>query len=352
MKRKVKFFQIDVGEEEADAVRQVVVDGWVSGTGPSVRLFENEFARKMKVKHAIAFCNGTCSLIASLLAFKKKIGKLKIAVPTWTYLATATSAKLIGKYRLVDANIHTFNMSMVIPKDVNLIMPVDIGGMPIDYNEFSHLDKPILADSAEAVGAIYKGKPLGGIADIHSFSFHAAKIITTGEGGMITTNNDELNESIRMINNQGYKNSVKREYIHESFGLNFKMTEMQAAIGRVQLKKLDRNIVHRRRIARLYRELLTKVGFQLEPPKCKSSYFLFTILVNPKVRDKLADYLMTNGVETRIWRPVHRQKPFLSNKKFQCADYIYRRHLHLPINNLIREEDIEYIASLVRRYLS
>lgn len=350
--RKVKFFQIDVGEEEAEAVRQAVVDGWISGSGPSVKLFEKEFARKMQVKHAIAVCNGTCSLIASLLAFKKRIGNLKVAVPTWTYLATVASTRLLGKYKLMDSKISTFNMKAEVPKNVNLIMPVDVGGMPIDYEAFSHLNKPILADSAEAVGATYVGKPLGGIANIHCFSFHAAKIITTGEGGMITTDDDGLNEDIRLIINQGYKASVKREYIHDSFGLNFRMTEMQAAIGRVQLRKLDRNIVHRRKIARIYRDVIDKVGFQSESPRTKSSYFLFTILVNPKVRDKLADYLMVNGVETKIWRPVHRQKPFLSNRKFPNADYIYQRHLHLPINNFIREEDAKYIGDLIRKKLS
>lgn len=352
--RKIPWAKVNVGEGEAEAVRKVVADGWISGSGPTVKRFERKFARKVGAKHGIAVCNGTCGLLAILLVLKEFYKKKpKIAVPTWTYLATITTADLIGKIEFIDANRHTFNILPNIPKDVDIIMPVDIGGMPVDYEKLGQYDKPIIADSAEALGSIYKGKKVGSIANAHLFSLHAVKIITSGEGGMITTNNNFLANDIRRVCNQGYASSIKREYIHSVKGFNFRMTEMQAAIGLFQLReRLDEGISRRREIVNIYKDIIgSKVDYQMEPSDRKSSYWLFTILVDPKIRDGLVNHLSKKNIGTRIWRPAHLQPPFANNRKFENAEYIYKRNIHLPIYDLLTDEDVKYVAEIIRRYL-
>jgi len=359
MMKKIPFFQIDIGEEETEAVKNVVSDGWISGSGPSINKFAKEFASKVGAKYAIPVCNGTCALIASLMAYSRDIRdphlfNYKIAIPTWTYMATVASAKLIGRYALMDVDKDTFNArKKLIPKDTNIIIIVDVGGLPAYYDDFLYVDKPVIVDSAESVGATYCGKPIGKFLDLHCYSFHAAKIMTTGEGGMITTNDEMLSATINMIVNQGYTRPIKREYVHGRYGLNFRMTTMQAEIGRVQLKKLDKNIAHRREIARIYKDVIgDKVKYQYEYANIKSSYFLFTILVDSlKTRDGLADHLERKKIETRIWRPAHYQPPYIDFGSYPHADYIYNTHLHIPINNLISDEDAKYVGQIIRRYL-
>jgi perosamine synthetase len=353
--KKIKWFELDIGNEETEAVTKAVADKWISGTGPHIKEFERKFAEKVNAKYGIAVCNGTCGLIAILLAYKHLLNQRMpiIAVPTWTYFATVTTADLVGKIKFIDCDKQTFNMLPKIPRNTDIIMPVDVGGMPIDYDEFLKYDLPLIVDSAESIGSSYKGKPIGSIAPVHLFSLHAAKLLTTGEGGMITTSDPQLYEIIRQICNQGYASPIETEYIHQIKGFNFRMTTMQAAIGLVQLDKLERNVQRRREIMRIYGDILgSKVDFQFEPSDRKSSFWLATILVNPKIRDGLVQHLIKNDIEVKVWRPAHLQPPFVGKtRSFRNAEWLYHRNVNLPVHNLLSDEDAKIVAETIKRFI-
>lgn len=350
----------DVGQEEKEILESVIDSGWIGGNGPLTKKFEEQFANKVNVKHSIAVCNGTCGLIAGLLALKKKLGELRIAVPTFTFIATATSASLITKnIQLVDCKKTTFNIDPnKIGERNNVVMPVDVGGLPCDYDEILEMGKIVFEDSAEALEAEYKGKKVGSIGDVTLFSFHAAKVAATGEGGMLTTNNTELHNLMRQIVNQGYPLSKvnKWEYSHNEFGLNFRMTEMQSALGIVQLSKLDKYLRHREEIAKIYYDVFQdKVGFQEIPKDRKSSRFLFPILVPEKKQMGICQELLERGIETKItWKPVHLQEALsymISASEFRNAEWIWRRVISLPIHNKLTEEQAKYVAQSVLEIL-
>jgi len=356
----IRWAEPDLGQEEKEALKDVIDSGWIGGNGPLTRKFEEQFAGKVNARYAVAVCNGTCGLIVGLLALKEVLGELYVSVPTYTFVATATSASLIAeKIHLVDCERFTFNIdSDGIAKQSNMVMPVDVGGLPCDYDEILRLGKMVLADSAEALGAWYKGKKAGSIADITVFSFHAAKVVTTGEGGMLTTNDNRLHELTRQIVNQGYS-LVKRcgwEYSHTTFGLNFRMTEMQSALGLIQLSKLNKYLRHRDEIANVYYDLLQgKVGFQETPKDRKSSHFLFPILVPPNEQKRTCRELLKKGIEVKItWKPIHLQQPFLHDASmlaFKNAEWVWRRIVSLPIHNKLTEEQAKHVSSSVLEVL-
>jgi len=354
---KIKWSIPDIGEEETNAVNEAMKEGWISGFGPRIKEFEKKVQEKLNVKHAIAVCNGTCGLISSFLAMKKLLlRKIIIAVPTWTFFATVASADLVGRIELVDALYSTFNMDVQdIPSNVDVICPVDAGGLPADYDSLKKLHKPIIGDCCESFGANYHGKKIGSIMDAGIFSFYATKIITTGEGGMIVTDRDDLAEIIRNIINQGYKDM--KSYKHSMRGYNFRMPELAAAIGLVQLKKLDKYIRHRNELARVYKDILTDyVEFQHIPINTLSAYYLFTILVHsyhhPRIRDRLLLELTNKKIPTRMWTPMHYQPPFkYLDGCYPIADQLYLSNIHLPIHNLMTEQQVLYIAETIKKYI-
>lgn len=357
---KVKWSIPDIGEEEAEAVKEAVKEGWASGFGPRVKEFADKFRKKVGARYAIPVCNGTCGLLASFLALdavsrRDRNRQLRFAVPTWTYAATAATADLVGKIKLFDVFPPTFNMNTDESfGDVDVAVPVDVGGLPVRYDDVRDRARIVVADSCESLGATYKGSPIGSIALVHVFSFFASKVMTTGEGGMITTKSYILDEIIRKIINQGYEGDPWN-YMHVIRGFNFRMTEMQAAIGLVQLRKLDKYVQHRRDIAQLYRdEIGDLVEYQFEPKDRKSSYYLFTILVEPKIRDGLRIYLQKKGIETRLWRPIHKQPAYQHlnvNRRFISANYLYRWHLHLPIHNRMTDAEALLVSKTIKKYI-
>lgn len=347
----------DIGEEEIAEVTAAMKERWVSGFGPRVTEFEKAVARRLDVKYAIAVCNGTCGLIASFMAINRILGKdIIITVPTWTFIASATAADNVGVLMLSDVNPFTFNMEIEplfsTHNMSDVICSVDAGGVPVNYDMLKRLNKPIVADSCEAFGATYHGKPLGSIVDATVFSFHATKIITTGEGGIVTTNSVSIAKQIRGIVNMGYRNMKK--YTHSTIGYNFRMNELSAAIGLVQLKKLDKYLAHRDSIVRIYKEVLEDyVGFQHIEKNTMPSYFIATIVVRPKIRTGIIEELYKKDIPTRVWVPVHKQPPFshYNNGQFKHADCLAESTIHLPTHNLMSETEALNIASTIKKYI-
>jgi len=346
-----------LGEEEKELLEQVIDSTWIGGNGPLVKQFEKEFARKVGARYALAVNNGTSALLCAILALKEKWILPTFSVPTFTFIATVNSVKVLDlEFDLIDCKRDTWNID---PKKVrtktDVLITVDVGGLPCDYKELRKRKQFILEDAAEAFGATYRGKKIGSIADVTTFSLHSAKIISSGEGGFCTTNDKELYEIMRSITNQGYTREKKPwEYEHVRVGLNFRMTEMQAAIGLVQLRKSDKFLRLRQEIAKIYKEELYKYGeFQKVPRDRTHPYFLFGILVEPKIRDKLCKEMLKQGVQTKItWKPVHLQKPYLrkrKRKKFKVSEEIYRRIISLPIHNSLSEEDAKEVVDVFKR---
>lgn len=352
--KKVLWDEPDIGDEEIESVMSSLKTGWVGSNGTMVKQFEQEFAQKVGAKYAIAVNNGTSALMTALLAFKVRLGKITVGVPTFTFIASANiSMEVAGDIRLIDCSKKSWNIEKgLVPKDINVLMPVDVGGLPCEYDSLKKMGIPIVADSAESAGAIYNGRLIGTQADVHCFSFHRAKIITTGEGGMITTNNEELANLMRSLANHGYDASRQPwEYKHNIRAYNFRMTDLEAAVGIAQLKKLERYVSERRKKASIYREIIGELAeYQEEPAGCINPYFFFGLLINKDQR-WFCEEMGKLGIAVKTWTPVHQQAPYKQFVKLPNADLVSSKIVLLPIHNRLSEEDTKYIAETSRRLL-
>jgi perosamine synthetase len=345
----VKWESADITDEEIQSVLHSLRTGYV-GSGDFVKRFEAEFAKKIGARYAIAVNNGTSGLLCSLLALKAAHKDLVIGVPTFTFIASANAASFVAKrIRLLDCNVGTWNINAdKTPSEINLLMTVDVGGLPCDYDALGKLGIPIIADSAESAGARYKGEAVGKQAEVHVFSLHRSKIIATGEGGMITTNNKDLYEAMRRLANHGYGDRRPWEYVHAVKGLNFRMTDLEASIGIVQLKKLDKYVAERRKKASIYKDIIGDlVEYQREPKYALHPYFFFGIIIKEDASRFCAEMFKRN-IEVRTWAPVHKQMPYREEPgEFPNADYLSERVVLLPIHNRLSEEDVKTVSGSV-----
>ena len=362
MKEFIPWACPDIGEEEVNAVAEAVKSTWIGGNGPLTKEFERKVCEKLNVSYAIAVANGTLALICALQAFSKRKGEITIGVPTFTFIATVNAAFMVGTPVLFDLDVNTWNVEKyIISMDrkklglLNILMPVDVGGNPINYDEIKKLGLPIIADSAEAMGAFYKGNPIGSQADVHCFSLHSAKIITTGEGGLITTNSTDLYELMQSIVNQGYtKKRQSWEYSHQNIGFNYRMTEMQSAIGLIQLKKLEKYVKERIEKAKIYRDIIgDKAKYQILTENSMHPYFIFGMLI--KNQTEFCKEMLKNNIQVKVtFKPVHKQpcyKYIFGYESLPDSERVARKVVSLPIWNGLNEEKVKYIAETARRLL-
>jgi dTDP-4-amino-4,6-dideoxygalactose transaminase len=344
--RSINWDDPDIGSEEINAALRSLSNG-VGAKGENLELLEKEFQQRLGCKHAILVSNCTTALMTSLLAIKEVHPEIKkIAVPSFTFIASANAAKFVlDDVELVDCDSDDWNIRVEdIPKDVDVVMLVDVGGVPCDYDEFKKLGVHLIADSAESLGSTYKGQQIGTQVDLHCFSFQRSKIVTSGEGGLIATNNDQLAEICRSIVNHGYSTNKKPyEYIHNRFGLNFRMCDIEAAILREQLKKLDSYVQRRNQVAQRYSQQLSSI-FQVQviPSYCISNYFFYGIMVSPEKRNQMAEFLIENGITVKCWTAVHQQELW-KTQGLPNATLISDSIILLPIHNKITDDEIDYI---------
>ena len=355
-----------ISEEEAKAAYDVIKSGWIS-MGKKVEEFENNIAEYLNVNHAVVMNNGTSTLNASLLALDIKPGD-EIIVPSLTYISSANVVEYLGaKLVLCDNDFYTFNVEVdhiksKITNKTKAFMTVDLKGLPIDYDKFTELSNetgiPFIADSAESFGSIYKGKKVGSQALIHSFSFFANKNMTTGEGGVCVTNDIELASKLRIIRNQGQEG----RYNHTHLGNNFRMTDILAAVGIEQLKKIDFILDEKVKIANFYKNNFETSEF-VETPFVpdyvdRPSWYMYGIKVNELKRDELLKYLEKKNIECRLsFPPVHIQPYFKNKYNFSTNDYpvaykSFRSFLDIPIWAGIEEEKLNYIVKEINIFLS
>lgn len=350
---------------EKEYVMDCIESSWISSNGKYIELFETKFAEYIVVKHAIACCNGTAALHLALLALGIGHGD-EVIVPALTYVATANAVKYTGATPiLTDADIATWNIdpekieSLITPQ-TKAIIPVPLLGHPCDMDPVMEIAKKhslfVIEDAAQALGARYKRKMCGSIADISTFSFYGNKTITTGEGGMVVTNDDGLAAKVMLLKGQGM--DPGRRYWFPTIGYNYRMTNIEAAIGLAQLENIDKFLEKRGMIAKWYSKYLRKIpGITLPVEKdyAEHSYWLYSILIEAeygKSRDDTMATLAENGVETRpFFYPMHIMPVYADNKstKLNNAELIASKGLMLPTFFELKEADIEFIASVLIR---
>jgi len=369
MRREAEYRKVPVAAPALIGNEKIYVNdcldtNWISSNGLYIQRFEDAFAQFLGVKHAIACCNGTAALHLALLALEIGPGD-EVIIPTLTYVATANAVRYTGaEVVLADSEPNTWNIdpekleALITPK-TKAIIPVPLYGHPCDMDPIIELankyDLFVIEDSAEALGAKYKEQFSGSIADISTFSFYGNKTITTGEGGMVVTNDDHLAANVRLFQGQGM--DPQKRYWFPVVGYNYRMTNIAAAIGLAQLENIDKFLEKRRVIACLYNEMLTGVhGITLprEESYAIHSYWMYSILIEDaygKTRDETMQLLGKRGVETRpIFYPMHLMPVYGRGdcQGLEVAADIASKGINLPTFYELSSEEIEYIASVLR----
>lgn len=363
---KIPVAEPDIGEFELKNVVEAVKSGWVSSKGSFIDEFEEKFSKYIGLKNGVATSSGTAALHLALVALNIKRGD-EVIIPTLTFASVANAVIYTGATPvLVDVHpeywcINPNKVKEKITQKTKAIIVVHLYGHPCDMDPLIEIAKShnlyIIEDCAEAHGAEYKGQKVGTFSDIACFSFYGNKIITTGEGGMCLTNNDEIARKIRMFRDHGM--SAEKRYWHEIVGFNYRMTNLQAALGVAQLKRIDEFVRRKREIAKLYTSFLSGVkGLVLHPEMswAKNVYWLYSILINEKEfglnRDQLMIKLDKNGVEVRrFFYPVHTMPPYRKYIKkhdvFNVAEELSLRGINLPSSVKLTEQNIKQIVHLI-----
>lgn len=346
---------------EKKYLNECIDTGWVSANGKFIDEFEKKFAEFVGSKYALSCANGTVSLHLIMLALGIKEGD-EVIMPTLTYIATANSVKYCGATPIfVDCLEDTFNMD---PKDIEnkitektkAIMPVHLYGLSADMDPILEIAKKynlvVIEDAAEAHGAKYKGKTVGSIGHVGSFSFFGNKIITCGEGGMVTTDDEELYNKMKALKAQGV--DPNKRYWHNMVAYNYRMTNMQAAVGLGQLECIDWHLKERKRVAELYKKYFSGhsdyVRMQATPDNCEHVFWMNNIVLSDKVkmsRDDVMQEMETKyDVEMRpFFYPMHIMPPYYDESvKCPVSESISERGISLPSHALLTEEDVKYIC--------
>jgi perosamine synthetase len=346
---------------ELKYVTDCVETSWVSSLGKYVQGFEDAFAEFCGSEHAVTCSNGTTALHLALLALGVEPGD-EVIVPTLTYIATANAVVYCGASPVfVDGEPETWNVdpeqieARITPRTKGIIV-VHLFGHPVDMDPIMAVARRhglfVLEDAAESPGAEYRGRRVGSIGDAATFSFFGNKIITTGEGGMVTTNDRALADEVRRLKNHGM--DPQRKYWFPTVGFNYRLTNVACAIGLGQLEKIDWHLEQRQQIAAWYREFLAGVPnltWQAEKEWARHVWWLFTVIVDeevPRSRFELLGELKARGVEGRqIVYPITQMPPYLDpdqEGRFPVADRTVDRGLHLPTWAGLTRDDVRYVC--------
>ena len=362
----IEVFEPVIGEEEIEAVVAALRRGEISGTfGESIENFEQEFAEYCGCKHGIAVSSGTTALQLAVTAAGIQPGD-EVLISASTNIATALA--VIHNQAIpvpVDSEELTWNLDLnlvesLITERTRAIIPVHLYGHPVDMDALMEIAERhgliVIEDCAESHGATCRGRMTGSFGTMACFSFYANKIITTGEGGMVTTNDDALAERLRLLRNLAF---TKPRFRHEVAGYNFRMTGYQAAMGLVQCRKIEKIIAEKRRVAHIYNELLSRItGLQLpfEAEWARNVYWMYAVVVHPEfgmTRDALMESLRGDGIDTRtFFCPMNLQPCLTSRPDFRpvacpVADRLWERGLYLPSTHSLSEETLVKVADSI-----
>jgi perosamine synthetase len=344
-------------------VSDCIQSGWVSSLGKYIGEFERRFADFCGARHGIAVSNGTTALHLALAALGIGPGD-EVIIPSLTFIATANAVHYTGATPVfADSEALTWNID---PQDIakrvsprtRAIIPVHIYGHPADMQPILDLAEEhgllVIEDAAEAHGALYRGKRVGSLGKINAFSFYGNKIITTGEGGILTTDDDLLNEKVRFLRDHAM--SPEKRYWHTEIGFNYRMTNMQAALGVAQMERIEEFIARKRWIADQYRQGLQDIAtleFSPETPWATSVYWMASILLKDSFslsREELMLRLKEKGIDSRpFFYPIHKMPPYQDDTlHLPVAEDISQRGINLPSAVTLTEADILRIVSAIR----
>jgi perosamine synthetase len=362
----IPVFEPTIGEEEIQAVVAALRRGEISGSaGESITQFEREFSAYCGCKHGVAVTSGTTALHLAVSAAGIGPGD-EVLVSACTNIATALAVVHNGAVPVpVDSEPITWNLnlnlieSLITPR-TKAIIPVHVYGHPVDMDRLCEISRryqlQIIEDCAESHGATCRGKMTGSFGNMGCFSFYANKVITTGEGGMVITNDDSLAAQLRLLRNLAF---AEPRFQHEFAGYNFRMTAYQAAMGLAQFRKIESIIAQKRRLAHAYNARLGKVnGLRLpaEAPWARNVYWMYAIVIEPELgisRDQLAVWLRRNGIDTRtFFCPMNRQPCLQLLPGFRpipcpVADRLWQNGLYLPSSYTLSEETVQTIADCI-----
>jgi perosamine synthetase len=344
--------------KELEYVTDCLKSNWISSIGKYVNRFEDMFAQFCGTSHALTTCNGTAALHLALLALDIGPGD-EVIMPNLTFVASGNSVLYCSARPVfVDVDRTTWNIDPdkveeKISERTKAIIVVHLYGHPCDMDGVMHIAKKhnlkVIEDSAEAHGAEYKNKRVGGIGDMGIFSFYGNKIITTGEGGMITTNNPGLADKICMLRDHAM--SKTRRYWHDLLGFNYRITNIQAALGVAQMEQIDGFIAKKRQNASLYNSLLKNMnGITLpaEADGCKNIYWMYSVLIENDFgmpRDEVMERLKVKGIDTRpFFYPMNQLPMYKSSESFPVAEELSRKGINLPSSTRLSDDDIRTVC--------
>ena len=362
----IQVFKPYYGDEEIDAVAEIIRSGWV-GLGPKTAQFEREFAQFCKVKYCVGFNSCTAALDMALRLLGVNHGD-EVIVPTMTFVSTAhcvaynLAAPVFADIDEKTLNIDIEDVARKISSRTKAIIPVHYGGRPVDIDKLKEVagDIPIIEDCAHAAGSKYKGKPVGGLGVIGCFSFHAVKNLAMGEGGAITLNDEEMAQRAKRNRWLGIdkgtwdRTKIDRsywwEYNVDEIGLKSHLNDISAAIGLVQLRKLEIANGKRRMIVDMYREGLKEVGQVKMPPEDGGNFISSWHLCEIKAehRNDLSVYLQENGINTGVhYKPIHLYRCYGNRPSLPVAEKLFQQVLTLPLYPDLTEDEVSLIIDKI-----
>jgi len=362
-KRFIPVYEPRLEGKEKEYVLDCLRTNWISSLGKFIGKFEDGFSKFCERKYGVATSNGTTALQLALLVLEIGSGD-EVIVPDLTFVASANAVTYTGaKPVFVDVDKESWTIDPKrIQEKINhktkAIMVVHLYGHPADMDPIAKICRKhkllLIEDAAEAHGALYKGEKVGALSNLGCFSFYGNKIITTGEGGMLVTDNARLAQKARFLRDHGM--SHKRRYWHTAIGYNFRMTNIQAAIGLAQLENIEKTISKKRKIAQLYNHYLNDIkGLTLpnEASWAKNVYWMYSVLVNPDFgcsRDQLMVELKKRGVDSRpFFYPLHKLPPYSNySGKYPVSEKLSKRGMNLPSSPGLTEKDIRHVSGLIR----
>jgi perosamine synthetase len=367
---------------EWELVKECLATGWVSSVGSYVVGFEQSLARCVGARHGVATSSGTAALHIALLVAGVQPND-EVLVPALTFIAPVNAVRYVSAWPVfIDAepeyaqmDVHTVEFFLrekchtrngvlrnrTTDRRIAALLPVHVLGHPVDMAPLSDLakefDLPVVEDATESLGSLYRGRMTGSLGDIACFSFNGNKIITTGGGGMIVTNNRAWADRAKYLTTQAKDDPI--EYIHHEIGYNYRLTNLQAALGCAQLEQLDSFVVSRQSLLRRYRETLDQIpGLRMirEASWATTNAWLSTLLVDETIYGQSSRQLMRRlykaGIESRpLWQPIHLSPAYKGSVHVPCpvAERLYIQALSLPSSSSLIKEEQDYVISQIER---
>jgi len=381
-KRMISLSEPEISGNEWKYIKECLDTGWVSSAGKYVNKFEKMTADYVGTKYAVAVVNGTAAIHLSLLTCDVKPDD-EVIVPTLTFIAPVNTVRYCNAVPVfMDCEPETLCIDVQKTSDfiskkceqrrdgytynkgtgrrIKAVIPVHIFGHPVDMNPLLEVCKrnniDIIEDATESLGSEYKGKKTGSFGAAGCFSFNGNKIITTGGGGMVVTDNINIAKKVRHLSTQAKKDNF--EYDHDEIGYNYRLTNTQAAMGLAQMERIQEFVNIKRRNASIYSALLSEVKdvkFLWENAQVKSNFWFYTIKVAKRHKKKLINYLLSKNIQVRpVWKLIHTLPMYKGSQTYRIENAVkaYETCINLPCSLSLGKKEIEYVAGNIRDYFS